>query len=72
MDVDFDDYIEKDRIRNDPQEKDYILCRRCGNEIYEGNEYFLFENTVLCEDCIDEILRDYKTESRKIVGEEDD
>lgn len=69
--MDFDGYIEKERINIDLQEKKIeINCSNCGADIYEGNEYFNLEGYDLCEDCFDEIQRKEKNEHRYVAGEE--
>ena len=70
--MDFDRYIENERIKNDLQEIDVCFCcERCGAEIYKGNEYYFFERNHLCEDCFDEIQKDEKFEAKRIAGEDD-
>ena len=40
-----------------PPEPDAVLvffCSDCGNEIYEGEEYFEFDGDIYCEECFSE------------------
>jgi len=69
--MDFDNYIEKERIKTDWQEKDIIhICDNCGADIYEGNEFYSLEGYNLCEECFDEIQRNEKAEHRCVAGED--
>lgn len=69
--MDFDNYIENERIKNDLQEKKVIhTCDNCEAEIYAGNEFWSLEGYTLCEDCFDEIQRNEKNEHRLIAGDE--
>lgn len=73
--MDFDNEIEKQRIRNDLQEKKiFCTCDRCNQEIYFGNLYYLFQNLKfnLCENCFDELQAMEKKEFERIAGEEDE
>lgn len=68
--MDFDNYIENERIKTDLQEKDILYnCDECGADIYEGNEFYCLEGFNLCEECFDEIQRNEKNEHRHIAGE---
>ena len=68
--MDFDNYIEKERIKSDLQEKNVIHnCDNCGADIYEGNEFYSLEGYNLCEDCYDEIQRKEKEKHKCIAGE---
>ena len=48
--------LEAERLKFDPQEAHICLkCDRCNTEIYENQEYYLYERDCLCEQCFDEI-----------------
>lgn len=65
--------LEAERLRLDPQEaKVYFNCDRCGGEIYEGQNYYIYERDILCEECFDEMQYDEKRECERIAGDEDD
>lgn len=69
--MDFDNYIENERIRTDLQERKVVhTCDNCGAEIYVGNEFWSLEGYNLCEDCFDEIQKNEKNEHRLIAGDE--
>lgn len=73
--MDFDAEIEKQRIKNDPQEAEiFCYCDRCNQEIYVGNSYYLFQNLKfnLCENCFDELQDMEKKESERIAGEDNE
>lgn len=71
--MDFDKEIENQRFKLDPQEiRAYLLCNRCAEEIYVGDEYYLYERSKLCEECFDEIQSDEKFNQKRIAGEEDE
>lgn len=42
--------------------RDYIVCDLCGGKIYkeegiyEGDQYWLFEDAIVCEKCLDNYL----------------
>lgn len=64
--------LEAERLRLDPQEAKVCLkCDRCNAEIYEGQEYYLYERDCLCEQCFDEMQSDEKREYRRIAGDDD-
>lgn len=68
--MDFDRYIENERLKTDLQEKNVLYsCDECSGEIYEGNEFFSIEGYNLCEDCYDEMQRREKEEHKHIAGE---
>ena len=70
--MNFDRYIENERIKNDPQEqKIYFYCARCGSEIYKNEEYYFYQRERLCENCFDEIQNDEKFEAKRIAGDDD-
>lgn len=33
-------------------EKPIMYCPECGEDIYEGEEYYQLEDITICEDCI--------------------
>lgn len=71
--MDYDDYLENERIKNDLQEIPvYTRCDRCNAEIYYGNEYYNYEGDDLCEECFDDIQSDEKSEARRYAGDEED
>lgn len=67
----FDDYIEHERqkIQDIPS---YTRCDRCNAEIYNGEEYFVFEGDTLCEECFDDVQADEKIDASRIAGEDID
>ena len=71
--MDFDNYIENQRLKTDLQEKRVMYnCDECGGEIYEGNEFYNLEGYNLCEDCFDKTQLEEKEEHRLVAGEEYD
>lgn len=69
--MDFDNCLENQRHKLDLQEIPVAYeCDGCKSEIYNGNEYFVEEGYILCEDCYDEIQRKQKEEASHIAGEE--
>ena len=52
-----------DRMMDTQQQEMVVFktCDMCGGEIYEGDEYYDFDDEVICEDC----LMDYVNEFRK-------
>lgn len=71
--MDFDDYIENQRLKTDLQEQKVIFyCDNCQAEIYKGNEFYCIEGYNLCEDCYDEIQRKEKEDCKCIAGEDYD
>ena len=34
-----------------------ILCDRCGEEIYDGEEYYRVDGQIICTDCVAEYAR---------------
>lgn len=44
----------------EPDTEKYITCDLCGNEIYEGDEYWLINGECHCEDCKDEYINSCK------------
>lgn len=69
--MDFDTYIENQRINNDLQEqKIFDLCYYCAKEIYYGNDYYVDDNEILCEDCFDKRQYDEKKEKYRIAGDD--
>lgn len=68
--MDFDNYIENERLINDLQEQKVIYsCDECKTEIYKGNEFYSIEGYNLCEDCYDEMQRREKQEHKHIAGD---
>ena len=68
-----DKYWEGQRIKQDPMEGKVCLnCNRCGAEIYEGQEYYIFESDSLCEECFNEMQHDEKRECERIAGDDDE
>ena len=66
--MDFDKYIENERIKNDPMEqKPKYYCNNCTFEIYSGDKYYDFEGQILCEECFDEKLEQLKQSIEKIA-----
>ena len=44
--------------RLDPPEPEILFfCAECGNEIYEGEEYWLLHGEIYCEQCIEDAKR---------------
>ena len=71
--VNFDKEIENQRLKLDKQEvKPKLRCYRCGSEIYDGEEYYLYERDKLCEECFDEMQEDEKYESKRFAGDDDE
>lgn len=69
--MDYDRYLENERIKNDLQEVPVIYnCDRCGGEIYKGNPYYETDTELLCEDCFDKMQAREKQETERIAGEE--
>ena len=69
--MDFDSYIENERLKNDIQEREVLqYCDECQAEIYKGNEYYNLEGYNLCEDCFDKMQQREKEEHRLVAGEE--
>lgn len=69
--MNFDVYLEKQRFQEDLQEKKVFgNCDGCKSEIYFGNEYFVEEGYMFCEDCYDEMQTKIKQENRYIAGED--
>jgi len=68
--MDFDNYIENERLINDLQEQKVIYtCDECKAEIYKGNEFYSIEGYNLCEDCYDEMQRREKQEHKHVAGD---
>lgn len=44
---------------------DCLFCSRCKDTLMPGDEYFSMGEEILCEDCMDGVLR----QMRKVVGE---
>ena len=44
---------------------DCSYCRRCGDTLFPGDDYYELGGEVLCEDCMDLVLRGM----RRTVGE---
>ena len=44
-----------------------MVCKYCGNHIDNGEDYYEFEDGIICEDCINDYLRDHSY----TAGEED-
>ena len=69
--MDFDNYIETQRINTDLQEQKVLhYCDECQAEIYKGNEYYNLEGYNLCESCFDKMQMQEKEEHRLVAGEE--
>ena len=69
--MDFDNYIENQRLHTDLQEQEVLhYCDECQGEIYKGNEYYNLEGYNLCEDCFDKSQMQEKEDHRLIAGEE--
>lgn len=69
--MDFDNYMETQRLQNDMQEVLALnRCDECGAEIYKGSEYYSIEGYNLCEDCFDKMQEQEKNDHRLIAGEE--
>lgn len=63
--------LEDERLKSDPQEvKAYSECDTCGSDIYIGQEYYISEGNIYCEQCFDEMQSDEKRECERIAGEE--
>lgn len=47
-----------------PEERSGLVqvdtCHYCNQEIYEGEEYYEFNGTIVCQDCIDDFISEYK------------
>ncbi|MCR1933558.1 hypothetical protein NSA27_02425 [Clostridium tepidum] len=43
-----------------PSAKIVDICNICGNNIYEGEEYYDFHGDIVCYDCSDEYIREFK------------
>ncbi len=66
--MNFDKYIEEERIRCDQQEKKVILkCQYCGAGIYEGDSYHELDNEIYCCNCFDDIV---VSNTLRIAGED--
>lgn len=54
-------------IHSQEADRDYLTCQMCGGQIYredetyEGDSYYDFDGTIICEDC----LREYAKQFRK-------
>ena len=69
--MDFDNYLENERLKLDAQEQPVLnYCDECGAEIYKGSEYYNLEGYNLCEDCFDEMQKREKEDHKLIAGEE--
>ena len=70
--MDYLDALELEKQKNDLYEEEnaYSECDICGNEIYEGQEYYNFNGDIYCEQCFDEMQSDEKRECKRIAGEE--
>lgn len=68
--MDFDNYIENQRLNTDLQErKAMYCCDECQTEIYIGNEFYSIEGYNLCENCYDEMQKREKEEHKCVAGE---
>lgn len=68
--MDFDEVIENQRIKSDPQEKEPVLyCEDCNKAIYANEQYYRYYGDDLCEDCIDDRLHIEKEQFERIAGE---
>lgn len=66
--MNFDKYIEEERIKCDKQEKKGLFeCQYCGANIYDGDIYHELDNEIFCCDCFDEIII---SDTLRIAGEE--
>lgn len=36
------------------------VCDVCGNGIYNGDEYYQFGTDTVCEDCVNDYIREFK------------
>ena len=71
--MDFDKEIENQRLKYDLQENRVSFnCTRCNSEIYNGEDYFIYERSKICEECFDEIQNDEKFNSKRIAGDDND
>lgn len=43
------------RCPNSPEPKPMYWCSICGEGIFEGDKFFQFGNTEICEECMDEM-----------------
>lgn len=69
--INWDYELERIRQSLDPQESRVIItCNFCGNNIYDGQDYFETEGNILCENCFDEQQSNEKSECRRIAGED--
>lgn len=52
-----------DRMMDTQQQEIVVFktCDMCGNEIYEGDEYYDFDDEVICEDCLMDYVNEFKT-----------
>lgn len=67
--MDFDRYIENQRLSMDLQEKKVMFyCDECQCEIYKGNEFYSIEGYNLCEDCYDDMQKREKENHKCVAG----
>lgn len=37
-----------------------MLCDYCGRKIENGEDYYEFDDACICEDCVDEYVKDHR------------
>ena len=66
--MDFDKYIEEERIKCDKQERKALFeCQYCGADICEGDSYHELDNEIFCCNCFDAII---VYDTLRIAGED--
>ena len=48
-----------------------VRCSICGREIASGEEYWVYNGTLACADCLPELARQELRPCRAICGKED-
>lgn len=38
----------------------HMLCDYCGRKIENGEDYYEFDDACICEDCVDEYVKDHR------------
>lgn len=57
-------------VSNDKSEKIWYFCSRCGQEIYQGEAYYVVLGRKICGTCLLPVAQALMLPCRHIAGEE--
>ena len=61
------DYEPRERALEPKEPVVFCTCDECGQDIYEGEEYWVIDGCTVCDDCLRAFAEDYFWQNKRIA-----